>query len=165
MSRLFPHTSFVEDQPLSKTLLSTHVLYRGFQTGAILSPAFTFPRYYLSKSPKPPLLPLLLKNSGRGALIGTGVLTFGLVGRLWGKTEIEWKDRAWRLLENEWQMEVDDFSVVGSLVGVGVGLVGMRRGRVPVGRGMVLGSAAVGNVVGVGAYMIWRHGVKGGKFD
>lgn len=84
---------------------------------------------------------------------------------MWGRTEIEWKDRAWRLLENEWQMEVDDFSVMGSLVGVGVGLVGMRRGWVPAGRDMVLGSAAVGNVVGVGAYMVWRYGVKGGKFD
>ena len=36
MSRFFPQAEFAEDQPLSKTILTTHVLYRGFQSGAML---------------------------------------------------------------------------------------------------------------------------------
>lgn len=56
-------------------------------------------------------------------------------------------------------MEVDDFSVVGM---VGGGLVGFRRGV----RGVrLVGSVAVGSLVGVGVYMGWRYGVKGGVWE
>lgn len=94
-------------------------------------------------------------------------MVFGTVGRMWGRSELEWKDRAWRLLENEGQMQVDDLSLAGSLIGVLAGLGVARRGSVlmpRVGKGLVIGSLAVGNAVGVAAYMGWRYGVKGGKF-
>ena len=41
----------------------------------------------------------------------------GLPAYMHSKTSIEWKDRTWRLLENEGQMEVDDFSSVGFIGG------------------------------------------------
>ena len=36
---------------------------------------------------------------------------------MFGRENIEWKDRAWRLLENKYQMEVDDFALLGTAVG------------------------------------------------
>ena len=91
---------------------------------------------------------------------GVGVLGAVLAGRMWGREEIEWKDRAWRLLGNRGQVEVDEWGLVGMVVG-GVGvLVGRGRGwRVGV------GGVGVGSSVGVLGYMIWRHGVKGGKWE
>ena len=32
------------------------------------------------------------------AVWGMGLLALGLVGRMWGREEVEWKDRSWRLL-------------------------------------------------------------------
>ncbi len=47
--------------------------------------------------------------------------------RFWGKEEIEWQDRAWRILGNEGQNETDVWSAAGLLVGV---LRGVFMGRV-----------------------------------
>lgn len=81
---------------------------------------------------------------------------------MWGREEIEWQDRAWRLLENEGQMGVDVGSVggmVGGLVVLGVGALrgrGVRGwgGRLGV-RGVV-GAMGVGSLGGVGAWMGYR---------
>jgi hypothetical protein len=162
MSRFFPHASYAEDQPLSHTILTTHVLYRGFQTGAVLSPLFYGARALLRRRSNAPL-PSFVRFTGRTALITTALMIPGLASRMWGREEIEWKDRSWRLLENEGQMETDDFSLVGTAVGV---LVAAARRPVG-GRGGVLrvaGGAGIGNVVGVVAYMGWRYGVNRGKF-
>jgi hypothetical protein len=35
MSRFFPHAAYAEDQPLAKTILTTHVLTRAFQAGSL----------------------------------------------------------------------------------------------------------------------------------
>lgn len=88
-------------------------------------------------------------------------MTVALFGRMHGRSQIEWADRSWRLLGNKGQVEVDDFSLVGTVVGAATAAV---RGTGLGWRGVV-GAAAIGNIVGVGAYMGWRHGVKGGKFD
>ncbi len=93
----------------------------------------------------------------------------GLLVRMWGREEIEWKDRAWRLLENRGQVEVDNWGVGGMVVGGLVGaLARRRRGGV---KGwewswrMGVGAVGMGGSVGVLGYMIWRHGVKGGKWE
>lgn len=195
MSILFPHPDYAEDQPLYRTILTTHVLYRGFQTGALVGSAVGASRYaYQSVFRKPasatvgvhtppsvgstataaaagarPLfLPTLLRSAGVGAAVGTGALAVTLVARMWGREEIEWRDRSWRLLENKGQKEVDSLSLVGALGGAaavalgGVGNAGATAAKA--GWRVVLGGAGLGSLLGVGAYMGWRYGVNGGKW-
>ena len=84
-----------------------------------------------------------------------------LVARMWGREEIEWQDRAWRLLANAGQMEVEEWSLAG--MGAGVLAVVMRKGFREGGWRRVVGGAGVGNLVGVLGYMGWRYGVRGGR--
>ena len=81
-----------------------------------------------------------------------------------GKEDIEWKDRTWRLLENEGQKEVDDWSSVGSVVGA---LAAARSPAVRQAGKLSLvrltGGAALGNLCGVAGYMVWRYGVHRGN--
>lgn len=103
-----------------------------------------------------PYRTLLLKSTGAGGLVGIALLSLGLEVQMYGRENIEWNDRAWRLLENKGQMEVDDFALLGMAVGAYLA----RRGDWKV----KIGGAALGNLVGVADYMIWRHGIRGGKF-
>lgn len=82
---------------------------------------------------------------------------------MWGREEIEWQDRSWRLLENKGQVEVDGFSAVGAVVGAGMTVVG--KGVRGVGWRMAIGGAGLGGTLGVVGYMGWRYGVKGGKWQ
>ena len=92
-------------------------------------------------------------------------MVVGLPIYMAGKTDIEWKDRSWRLLEHEGQMEVDDWSTVGSVAGA---LAALRSPAVRVGGRVNLvrfaGGAAMGDLLGVAGYMCWRYGVHGGKW-
>lgn len=85
-----------------------------------------------------------------------------LAARMWGREEIEWSDRSWRLLENEGQKEVDDWSLAGTVAGA---LVTARRTTASqAGRGLqMLGGSGAGSMVGVVGYMVWRYGVHGGQ--
>ena len=53
-------------------------------------------------------------------------MAVALPGRMWGREDIEWRDRSWRLLENKGQKEVDAWGVLGAGVGAVVGTVGTR---------------------------------------
>lgn len=82
----------------------------------------------------------------------------GIPGRMWGREEIEWKDRSWRLLENKGQLEVDDWTYVGILGGA------VASARLRGWRGKI-GGIGLGSVAGTVGYMGWRYGIKGGKFE
>ncbi|KAH8652433.1 hypothetical protein BX600DRAFT_516468 [Xylariales sp. PMI_506] len=188
MSRYFPHYPYAEDQPLARTILTTHVLTRSFPTGAIIGTgivgagsAYSKIRSARSTAAAPlsssssslhsaPLLsatPALLTGTQRylrvvgvSTLWTIGIVSIGLVGRMWGREEIEWKDRSWRLLENKGQVECDDWTY-GAMAG---GLVYSAARRPPGFVGLV-GVLGTSSVVGMLGYMGWRYGVKGGKFD
>lgn len=69
---------------------------------------------------------------------------------------------------NPGQVEVDDWSLVGTLIGgIVVGVRGSVTASTMTGKTavMVLGGAGVGNMLGVAGYMVWRYGVKRGKFE
>jgi len=80
-----------------------------------------------------------------------------------GREDIEWRDRAWRLLGNRGQVEVDGWSV-GGMVGGGVAAGVWGRGRGLGVRGVV-GSVGMGGTVGVVGYLGWRYGVRGGRWE
>lgn len=85
---------------------------------------------------------------------------------MWGKEQIEWQDRSWRLLEMPGQVKIDDWTVAGMVVapvvwagaGMGTGLTGKRWML------GLTGAGAVGSVAGTIGYMVWRFGMNGGKF-
>lgn len=110
----------------------------------------------------PPLLPYLVRSTGTGAVVGTGFLAVALVARMWGREEIEWRDRSWRLLENKGQIEVDTWGAAG--MAAGGALLIATKGLRGVGWKMGIGSLGMNGTAGVIGYMIWRHGVKGGKW-
>lgn len=99
-----------------------------------------------------------LAQTGYGALVGTALMIPALPFYMHNRTDIEWKDRSWRLLENEGQKEVDDWSTVGF---VGGALAAARSpavriaGRVSLVR--LAGGAALGDLVGVAGYMVSSH--------
>jgi len=163
MSSLWPHPPYAEDQPHTTAILTTHVLLRGFQLGTAVGPLSALLSWRVLRHGTTPFFPIMLYKTGTSALVGTGVLALALVGRMWGKEDIEWKDRAWRLLENKGQVEVDTWSVVG-MVGGGAAAVRAGRWYAPMRRfRLVVGSAGLGGTVGVLGYMFWRYGVRGGK--
>ena len=167
MSRFFPHTDYAEDQPMPYTILTTHVLYRGFQAGAVVGHSLKLARSMFSKSTAlstETILASTLRSTGIGALTGTALMIPGLYMRMRGREEIEWKDRSWRLLENKSQMAVDDFSVVGTAVGALAGarqVVSKQTTQTKIFK--VAGGAGVGSIVGVVVYMGWWYGLGGGN--
>lgn len=164
MQTLWPHSDYAEDQRLARTILSTHVAHRGFQTGAILGSAvgagrWTFARWRTGTAAA--FAPTLLKSVGVGAAVGTGIIMLGLPFRMWNREEIEWQDRSWRLLENRGQVEVDRWSVAGTLAGAAAGAWRVSTVRSFGWRGWV-GAIGLGNLTGVAGYMIWRYGIHRG---
>jgi len=157
-----PHPPDAEDQPYPHLILTTHVLSRGFQSGALLGSIVGTARHIYTHRTTTLLLPSLLRSTGLGGAIGVASMAVAVPGRMWGREEIEWQDRSWRLLENRGQVECDVFSAVGAVIGAGV-VVG-RRGMVG-GWRLMMGGAALGGSLGVLGYMGWRYGVKRGEWE
>lgn len=153
MSRYFPHTPYAEDQPLSHTILYTHVLTRGLTAGTLIGTAVATARHYLpssssSSSPKPLLAARVLRASSTGALVGVGLSALATVGRMWGRTEIEWQDRSWRLMENRGQLRVDDWTYGGMVVAP---VITAARGNL--GWRPLVGAVGLGSVGGMVVYL------------
>ncbi|GAP92733.2 hypothetical protein SAMD00023353_8900260 [Rosellinia necatrix] len=166
MSRYFPHPAYAEDQPWARTILTAHVETRAVTTGAIIGAGIVATREALQRlrnnkapaavprSPRP-----YLQVAGRSTLWTMGVVSAGLAGRMWGREEIEWKDRAWRLMESDGQLETDDWTYGGMAAGLAVTAL-LRR---PVGWVGAVGAVGAGSVAGTIGYMGWRYAVHGGK--
>lgn len=75
-------------------------------------------------------------------------------GRMRGRSEIEWQDRSWRLLENKGEVDTD-WETIGAMGGGALaGMTAARRGVVPLRVGQAaLGGAGLGLGSGV-LYMI-----------
>ena len=178
--RWIPHTEYAEDQPMARTILTTHVLHRGFQSGAFVGVAWFLVQRGVSiargTTTTPALQQRILlqlqRRAAIGGLWGVGCLTVGLTALMWNAQEIEYQDRSWRLLENEGQVECDKWSVAGSVLGLtGMGYLASRGRLSPTaltaGRASpwvsALGSAGLGNLAGVLGYLIWRKAIMGDK--
>lgn len=167
MSRYFPHASYAEDQPLSRTILTTHVLVRAITTGTIIGIGIYGTQSVLrqiSRRQPAPLISrsqILLHITGKSTLWAMGFVSVGLVGRMWGREDIEWRDRSWRLMENEGQVECDDFTYAGMLAALGTAATKSVRGTGLLG---LVGAVGLGSTAGMLGYMGWRYGMHRGKF-
>ena len=155
MSFYFPTTDYAEDQPLPRTILTTHVLIRGFQLGTAIGLLNTSAGFLLRR--RAITTPIVVRSAGTGGLIGAGMAGAAIIVRMWGRDEIEWKDRSWRLRYNAGQVAVDNWGESGAAVGVLVvaarGLAGAAPGRW---RGFV-GGAGVGSLIGIVGCMVARR--------
>ncbi|KAH2076243.1 hypothetical protein KXW39_006988 [Aspergillus fumigatus] len=160
------HPPHAEDQPYAHLILTTHVFDRGFQAGSVLGVAVGIVRALRSRNPYLSAASIITRSTGFAAFLGSCAMTVVLPIRMAGKERIEWQDRAWRLLENKGQVEVDTWSSIGMTAGFGMTAVIMRRNalRLEVWKHLV-GGAALGNLAGVVGYLGWRYGVNGGHTD
>ncbi|KAK7414714.1 hypothetical protein QQX98_006482 [Neonectria punicea] len=167
MSRFFPHTPYAEDQPLSRTILTTHVIARAITMNSLIAAGITTTRQLIPAfRPQAVTLsfaPRLLRSASTGTLIAVGLGALMTGGRMFGREEIEWQDRSWRLLENKGQTETDDWTVAGAAAGAALGAVAGRN--VGLGWRGAVGGMGLGSVGGMLGYLGWRYGVNGGKFD
>jgi len=170
MTSFVPHSAYAEDQKYAKSILAFHVIRSGAAMGAILSvPTAIASTLYWGPKTLPTFSTRLLLHSFRGTL---GGLVFGAVAleaRMWGRDDIEWQDRTWRLLENRGQMEVDTWLLEGEVLGGVAALVAARKGWLPpalTGKALtaVVGGIGVGAALSTTEYVVWRHGIRGGKF-
>ncbi|KAJ5523398.1 hypothetical protein N7513_012942 [Penicillium frequentans] len=147
MSHFYPTAEYAEDQPLARTILATHVASRGFQLGTTLGLiSYTIESAFKRRSMT---MPLLLRSAGAGSIIGAGLSTVGMVVRMWGREDIEWSDRSWRLRYNTGQLAIDNWSEPGAIMGaLAVALRGPLVAKSGGWRG-VAGGAGIGSLVGV----------------
>ena len=103
------------------------------------------------------ILARTLKTTGRGFLLGTAAGAAMTWGRMRGREEIEWKDRSWRILENDGEVQTDWISLGSASVGATAALMAARRGRIsmPVGAAVV-GGLGAGMAAGV-PYMVGTY--------
>jgi hypothetical protein len=163
MTTLFPHSSYAEDQPHSQTVLRFHCALRGLNLGAILAVP-TAAASTLTWGPRalPTFQSRLLLHSFRGTLGGLIFGVFAVESRMFGREDIEWKDRSWRLLNNKGQIEVDNWILIGGAIGA---MLSARRGRTVLSLSRrVVSGLGIGTVGGTLGYMGWRYGVNGGKW-
>lgn len=163
MNHIADHPAFAEDQPHAYLLLTTHVLHRAITVGSLFGILYGGGRFALSSSARAAttLPAALLRSSSTGVLVSSGINALALAGRMYGREEIEWKDRSWRLLESRGQNQTDEWSVAGMLGGAVGGVAVGRTVGVAAYRAAV-GGAGAGSVLGVVAMMAWRQ-VGGGE--
>ncbi|SPO05002.1 uncharacterized protein DNG_07687 [Cephalotrichum gorgonifer] len=156
MSRFFPHATYAEDQPLAHTILWTHVLTRAVTTGSVVglgifSAREASRRLSPTKAALPALFPRLIRTAGTSTIATVGVVTLGTVARMWGRQDIEWQDRSWRLMANSGQLSVDDWTYPSMIAAVlAAGASGRLVGAGPRG---VIGVAGLGSVAGTVGYL------------
>ncbi|KAF1916897.1 hypothetical protein BDU57DRAFT_517291 [Ampelomyces quisqualis] len=155
MDSLFPQAAYAEDQRDSKSILYLHVMRASTMSFTFFS-LFRFPfamaRAHYRKTPVdlPVLVARTLQSSGRAFALGSVVGALATWGRMRGKEEIEWQDRAWRILGNKGEMKTDWVTVGGVGAGAIASIVAARRGVVPISVGTaVLGGAGAGSGIGI----------------
>jgi hypothetical protein len=158
MDSIFPQAAYAEDQRNSRSILYLHVMRASAMSFTFFS-LFRFPfalaRAQYQKTPinMSVLVARTLQSSGRAFVLGSAAGALATWGRMRGKEEVEWQDRAWRILGNKGEMKTDLVTVGGMGAGAVAGVVAARRGVVPASVGAaVLGGAGAG--AGIGKYKL-----------
>lgn len=159
MASLFPHPTFAEDQPNAHAILYLHVMRASAMSFSFIS-LFRLPASFIAAQyRKQPidvnkLFARTLTTSGRALILGTAAGALMVWGRMRGKEDIEWKDRSWRILANQGEVQTDWVTLGGAGAGAAAAVLAARRGRVDASMSRtILGGAGIGMATGV-PYMI-----------
>jgi hypothetical protein len=154
MASFFAPTAYAEDQPNAQAILYLHVMRASAMSFSFFS-LFRFPialvrmRYRGTPVNMSALVARTLQSSGRAFAIGSVVGALATWGRMRGREDIEWKDRAWRILENKGEVQTDWVTLGGIGAGAFAGAAAARRGTIPASVGSaMLGGAGAGSATG-----------------
>ncbi|KAK9473652.1 uncharacterized protein V1510DRAFT_406655 [Dipodascopsis tothii] len=156
MDRFIPQADYAEDQPMSRLVLYTHTMHRGFTMGgfigALVGVARVSKLWYTTKAQssatvtKSLLTSRVLGSSAIGSLCGVGTLAVMTYAQMWGREQIEWQDRSWRLLHNRGQNRADRWSVVASAASAAAVLATRSTGIAQSPWKALLGTAALASL-------------------
>ncbi|KAF2803527.1 uncharacterized protein BDZ99DRAFT_426928, partial [Mytilinidion resinicola] len=118
MTSLFPHPAYAEEQPYARTVLYLHVIRAATQAAPLVA-TFTATASSLYYRPRSlaAFVPRLITHSAHAVPLGIVFAGLATTGRMYGREEIEWQDRAWRLLENKGQEGADWWAIGGGVSG------------------------------------------------
>jgi hypothetical protein len=154
MTSLFVHTPYAEDQPSAHFILYLHVMRASAMSFTFISMfripvTFASARYRQIPITTSTVIARTVQASGRAFAIGSFVGAIATCVRMRGRDDIEWQDRAWRILENEGEVKTDWITLGGAGAGAFASLAAVRRGAIPMGVGSaVLGGVGVGSSIG-----------------
>jgi hypothetical protein len=103
------------DIDLSHVILYGHGLLKGIQTGSILG-VLSGSLLFLKRS-KLPLFSYVKRYARGGQIVCGSLVPLSIYFKMKDKENIEWQDRAWRLVNNNNQNGVDNACIVGALLG------------------------------------------------
>jgi hypothetical protein len=159
MDSLFTKEQYAEDQKNAHSILYLHVMRASAMSFSFVSllgapvsllvfrnrQQSTYQKVLISRS---------LVYSGRGLILGTAAGALMTWGRMRGMEEVEWQDRAQRILDNKGEVQTDWETLGAAGIGAVAGVVAVRRGALPVSVAQAaLGGAGIGFSSGV-LYMI-----------
>jgi hypothetical protein len=154
MTSLFPHAPYAEDQTNAHSILYLHVMRASAMSFTFFS-WFRIPitlasaRYRRIPIDMSAIVARTLQSSGRAIIAGSLAGVLATWGRMRGREEIEWQDRAWRILENKGEVRTD-WAVLGGMgAGAFASFTAARRGIIPASAGTaMLGGAGAGSSIG-----------------
>ncbi|OAK98089.1 hypothetical protein IQ06DRAFT_349810 [Phaeosphaeriaceae sp. SRC1lsM3a] len=155
MDTLFAQAAYAEDQGNAHSILYLHVMRASAMSFTFVS-LLRFPfdaaraRYQKTPIDTTTLLTRTFRSSGRAFVLGTAAGALATWGRMRGKEEVEWQDRAWRILNNKGEMQTDWVTAGGVGAGAVVGVAAARRGALPLSTAnAILGGAGAGSAIGI----------------
>ncbi|KXS13708.1 hypothetical protein M427DRAFT_33683 [Gonapodya prolifera JEL478] len=133
-------------------VLAGHVVFKTVQAGSVLGLGLAPLIRLRSKTPRP-LLVALTRPAGMGTLLGIPLGLAAFAARSYQMDADGVDDRAYRIVNNAGQVEVDRYAGFGAFVGSLVGNFALPGGNILV---RMWRGGSVGVAVGVGAYVLGR---------
>jgi hypothetical protein len=140
LTKLFETAQNSADQRNSHSILHLHVALRSVQVLSLASTVVGGLIFMYRRSGK--LSNLILKANATSLVAGMVAGPFMVERVMNGKEEIEWQDRAWRLLHHAKQNKVDDGAIIGAM-GLGMACALVRKPGVA-----IIGGAGLGMLGG-----------------
>jgi hypothetical protein len=159
MDSMFKKEQYAEDQKNARSILYLHVARASAMSLAFVSVVGVPISLLVSRNRQPKvdqksLIARSILYSGRGLVLGVAGGALMTWGHMRGREEIEWQDRAQRILDNKGEVQTDWETLGAASVGAVAGVVAARRGALPVSvTQAALGGAGIGSSSGV-LYML-----------